>query len=111
MRYIYQRVKSPIVKFNKKREVFKDSQLEDIIQVYVEFAEELNKYQMQKFRLWIKKVDDEASEFLKNNILAKDEVTGMYKVNFKNDFRILIAEAKYIDRMIPTSEKKKSSML
>ena len=66
---------------------------------------------MQKFRLWIKKVDDEASEFLKNNILAKDETTGMYKVNFKNDFRILISEAKYIDRMIPTSDKKKSNML
>lgn len=111
-RYIYQRVKSPILKFLTKREVFEDENLlEEVISEYVEFAERLNAFQLKKFESWVKKVDEEAPNFLKNNILAVSETTGEYYVNFRNDFRVLINEAKYLDRMVPNVDKKKKSML
>lgn len=110
-RSIYQRVKSPILKFNKKKEAFDKKQLDDIIEEYLSFADQLTKYQLEKFDLWVKKVEEEAPKFLKNNILAVDLETGKYVVNFKNDFRVLISEAKYLDRMLPTSDKRREIFL
>jgi hypothetical protein len=69
------------------------------------FAKQLDAYQAEKFKSWSKKVGEQASEFLKNSILAKNS-QGEYYVNFLSEFKVLISEAKYLDRMVPKVSKR-----
>lgn len=42
---------------------------------------------------------------MKNSILAKND-EGEYYVNFLSEFKVLISEAKYLDRMVPKVSKR-----
>lgn len=56
---------------------------------------EIDKYQQQKYAQWSTDIMNRAMLFLKEKILIRtDENT--YAVNFKEDFKVLIQEAKQL---------------
>ena len=59
---------------------------------------EIDKYQQQKYAQWSANIMERAMQFLKEKILIK---TGenTYAVNFKEDFKVLIQEAKQLEKM------------
>ena len=103
---IFHRIKAPIVKFLTKADIFDQETLGNVKAEYLKFAKELDAYEDEKFKEWSKKVGEQATEFLKNSILGGGENGEKYYVNFLKDFKILIAEAKYLDRITPKVSKR-----
>ena len=102
---IYHRIKAPIAKFLTRADVFDNDKLTLIKAEYLSFAKEVEAYWEDKFKSWNKKIEEEASEFLKNQILAKN-ASGEYYVNFRSEFKVLISEAKYLDRTMTNVSKR-----
>lgn len=93
-----QRIKGPIIKFHKNEEIFDQVQYASIKQEYLTLIKEIDAYREGKFNEWVSKIIDKAMGFLKMKILEKDE-NGFYRVNFKEDFKVLIKETKQLDKM------------
>jgi dynein heavy chain len=97
---IMQRIKSPMVKFNRNSEIFEKDKAfyENVRADYLRIIKEIDLYQMNKFREWEEKNLEKALGFLKAKILEK---TGphQYRVNFSDDFRVLIKETKQLEKM------------
>ena len=64
----------------------------------MDLVKEIDKYQQQKYAEWSANIMERAMQFLKEKILIK---TGenTYEVNFKEDFKVLIQEAKQLEKM------------
>ena len=60
---------------------------------YKNLAKTIDHYQRDKFTEWQDKITDKAMGFLKNKILEKRE-ENVYLVNFSDEFKVLIKEAK-----------------
>jgi hypothetical protein len=73
----------------------------DVAKGYVELAKQLTEdYEGKKFADWTKVKSDEAIRKLKNPILAEEvKGQGKYKVNFDPNLRVIIREAKFLDRI------------
>ena len=95
---LIQRMKSPIVKFHKNEDKFEKDVYEEVKGKYLELVKEIDKYQQQKYAQWSANIMERAMQFLKEKILIK---TGenTYAVNFKEDFKVLIQEAKQLEKM------------
>lgn len=88
-------MKSPIVKFHKNEDKFDKQAYEEVKTKYLELVKEIDKYQQQKYAQWSADIMNRAMIFLKEKILIQ---TGEneYAVNFKEDFKVLIQEAKQL---------------
>jgi dynein heavy chain len=107
-RSIFQRIKTPMVRFHTKESVWNKVQFEEVKKEYVDFAKRLDEYQLSKFKAWEKVVNDKAPEYLKNPVLTKEigrDGEAIYTVNFHSDFRVIMSEAKYLDRMMSNVSK------
>ena len=58
-------------------------------------VKEIDNYQQQKYVQWSSNIMDRAMMFLKEKILIKTD-ENKYVVNFKEDFKVLIQEAKQL---------------
>jgi len=98
-RAIYYRIKRPILKFKQKEQALKEPPdlFPNIKKEYLEVANMIYVYQKEKFSEWSDKIIERAMSYLKNCILDKKD--GKYLVNFPEDFKILIKEAKSLEKM------------
>ena len=108
---IMRRVKAPIVRFVEKESTMFERlkpELDRCKEEYKQFFDELDRFQEREYKNWSVNVNELASSFLKIPILSKTETEGevVYSVNFPTRFRVLINEAKYLDRMVPNVAKK-----
>jgi len=126
-RSIFNRIQQPILKFmTKEREEEKDKDKEkgfdpelfaNVKNEYKKLAQEIDEYQDSRYKEWKKDIIERAMNFLNQKILIryKDKSKGTYylkqgdkvkerffyryKVNFDDEFRILIKEVKYLEKM------------
>lgn len=106
-RSIFHRIKRPMMKFLTKEEslnkgLIKDSNEGDEFKnqknEYKNLAKAIDEYQKQKYREWSDKIMEKAMNFLKEKILEKvDEFH--YRVNFSDEFKVLIKEARHLEKM------------
>ena len=99
-RSIIMRVKTPIDRFKTKSAILTGSPLgKEVAKTYVNMAKDMTeRYEGNKFTSWKKVKSDEAIRLLKSPILATvDKQT--YKVNFDPNLRVIIREAKFLDRI------------
>lgn len=92
------RMKGPIVKFNKNEDKFEKELFEETKKEYLELIKEIDLYQQSKYASWSSGIMERAMLFLKEKILVKAG-ENRYEVNFKDEFRILIQEAKQLEKM------------
>ena len=96
---IYARIKRPMMKFYKKDKMLQSDKGISLCDKYVKFIrEDLEDYEEQKFQAWSDENKKIAIELLKNNILLKTNES-KYVVNFSYKLKMLIKEAKYLDRI------------
>lgn len=101
-RSIITRVKTPIDRFKTKSQILTGSATgKEVAKGYVDLAKQLTEdYEGKKFADWTKVKSDEAIRKLKNPILAEEvKGQGKYKVNFDPNLRVIIREAKFLDRI------------
>ena len=110
---ILRRIKAPIVKFMEKEERLREDEFGKIKEDYKQFFDELDNYQDVVYKKWASTANETATNNLKIPILSKIEVKEkdtvvdvFFSVNFPTEFRVLINEAKYLDRMVPNVAKK-----
>ena len=97
-----QRIKGPILKFQSKSDTLEPGQFKEIKNEYRDLAAQLDKYQTEKFKEWSDKITERAMQFLKQKILeCKKDNKGnkIFEVNFSDEFKILIKEAKHLEKM------------
>jgi len=97
-RAIFYRIKNPILRFQTRQEVWDVVEIKEIREEYKTFAKELDAYEKSRYEEWVNKINDKAMNFLKKKILLK-KGQNQFEVNFSNEFRVLINEAKYLDKM------------
>ena len=102
-RSIITRVKTPIDKFKTKpQHLTKDATGKEIAKSYVELAKKLTEeYEGKRFDSWTRNQSPAAITYLKQFILKNvgDEKNVKYKVNFDPNLRVIIREAKFLDRI------------
>jgi dynein heavy chain, axonemal len=97
-RSIFYRIKRSIIKFLTKEDTLDKDYFQLIKKEYKELAKMIDHFQKEKFTEWNDRIIDKAMGFLKKEILMKvDEHT--YHVNFSDEFKILIKEAKQLEKM------------
>lgn len=99
-RSIITRVKTPIDRFKTKPMILTNSSDgRDVAKMYVDLAKMLTEdYEGKRFETWTKAKSLEAIQYLKKSILASD-AQGAYRVNFDPNLRVIIREAKFLDRI------------
>lgn len=97
-RAIFYRIKTPILRFLTRSDVWDQNEFKNVKDEYKRFAKELDAYEKFRYEEWEKKITDKALNFLKKKILIK-KGHNQYEVNFSTEFRVLISEAKYLDKM------------
>lgn len=70
----------------------------DIKNQYKTLAKTIDYYQRDKFQEWQDKITDKAMIFLKNKIIKRVDDC-VYEVDFSDEFKILIKEAKQLEKM------------
>jgi dynein heavy chain len=102
-RSIITRIKTPIDKFKTKPEMLVEIDAGvDSAKQYVRIAKMLTEvHEADLFRTWKDKNVSEAIAMLKNPILTKisDGDNKRYKVNFNPKLKVIIREAKFLDRI------------
>lgn len=98
-RSIITRVKSPIDKFKTKAAILTNSPTgKEVAKMYVDLAKLLTEdYEGKKFDQWTTKMSPDAIKYLKLPIVLKNG--NDYKVNFNPNLRVIIREAKFLDRI------------
>lgn len=97
-RSIFYRIKRSIIKFLTKEDTLDKDYFQLIKKEYKELAKMIDQFQKEKFQEWNDRIIDKAMGFLKKEILYKvDDNT--YHVNFSDEFKILIKEAKQLEKM------------
>ena len=99
-RSIITRVKTPIDKFKTRPTILTNSQNgREVAKMYVDLAKKLTEdYEGARFTTWTKQKSPEAITYLKKSILEKGP-GDVYKVNFDPNLRVIIREAKFLDRI------------
>lgn len=102
-RSIITRIKTPIDKFKTKPEILVE-QPEGVesAKQYVRIAKMLTEvHEADLFKVWKEKNVSEAIEYLKRPILVKtgEAENKKYKVNFNPKLKVIIREAKFLDRI------------
>lgn len=102
-RSIITRIKTPIDKFKTKPEILVDNEEGvDSAKQYVRIAKKLTEvHEAELFRKWKDTNVGEAISFLKQPILTKigEGDNKRYKVNFNPKLKVIIREAKFLDRI------------
>lgn len=101
-RSIMGRIKAPIQKFKNKSDRLSTKTFREVACRYVKLAKELDKnYEQQIFAEWEAENTDKAIKLLKENILKRVKVGENvdYEVNFAPDLKVIIREAKFLDRI------------
>ena len=102
-RSIITRIKTPIDKFTSKPEILTEIQAgQQAAKNYVRIAKELTEqYEAKKFSQWKDDNTKEAISMLSSNILRCGEADGTtwFKVNFNPKLKVIIREAKFLDRI------------
>lgn len=95
---IFNRIKRPILKFLTKEETLDKQFFQDIKNEYKNLAKTIDQYQKDKFKDWNDRITERAMVFLKEKILEKVDDCH-YRVNFSDEFKVLIKEAKQFEKM------------
>lgn len=102
-RSIITRVKNPIDKFKTKASILTNTATgKEVAKSYVDLAKLLTEdYEGKKFQKWTDAMSTLAIQYLKKSILEKISANGKecYKVNFDPNLRVIIREAKFLDRI------------
>ena len=103
-RSIITRIKTPIDKFTTKPEILTELPAgREAAKNYVRIAKELTEnYEAVKFNDWKAKNTVEAIDMLHKNILRIEtdaDGNNVYKVNFNPKLKVIIREAKFLDRI------------
>ena len=96
-RSIFSRIQHPMLKFLTKPDLDQD-EFRKIKNEYKEVAKAIDEYQSQKYVEWSENILIKAMEFLKKKILTRNG-SCKYTVNFSDEFRVLIKEVKYLEKM------------
>jgi dynein heavy chain len=109
---ILKRIKAPMVKFmgnstgpGSQNSFTKSEEFQEIATEYKRFFNELDEYQDTIFNKWKKSINDSTNDLLTKTILKKG-TKSEFEVNLPTDFRVLLNEAKYLDRMVPNVPKR-----
>jgi dynein heavy chain len=97
-REIMHRIKTPILKFIKRSEEWNPEEMKLVKEEYKGFAKQLDAYEKEKLDGWVRNANERAIRFLKEKILVQK---GKYSfvVNFPEEFKVLINEAKHLDSL------------
>ena len=101
-RSIMGRIKAPIKKFKTKADQLMTKTFKEVALNYVTLAKSLDKgYEQIIFENWRKDNTEKAIELLKKNILDKKKVGDqvIYSVQFDPQLKVIIREAKFLDRI------------
>lgn len=104
-RSIMGRIKAPIKKFKSKSDQINkiSDTFSKVAHKYVVLAKELDQgYEYEIFNKWKSTNTDAAISYLKYSILTYDEKetdNKVYKVNFAPQLKVIIREAKFLDRI------------
>jgi len=101
-RSIMGRIKAPIRKFKSKADKLQTKTFKSVALEYVTLAKDLDKnYEQQIFEKWQKENTEKAIELLKKNILDRKKVSDnmVYTVQFDPLLKVIIREAKFLDRI------------
>jgi len=101
-RSIMGRIKAPIKKFKTKADQLMIQKFKDVAFKYVHLAKELDKnHEEIIYNTWTRENTGEAIELLQEHILTKtgDGDSVDYKVNFAPQLKVIIREAKFLDRI------------
>jgi len=102
-RSIMGRIKAPIKKFKNKSDQLMSPTFSKVAFKYVKLAKELDQgYEQEIFNKWSDKNTDEAINKLNKSILSKDEKdpeNKVYFVNFAPELKVIIREAKFLERI------------
>ena len=101
-RSIITRVRTPIDKFKTKPTILTGSATgREVAKMYVDLAKKLTEdYEGRRFDHWTRTKSPDAIGYLRKSILARgDGPSGTYKVNFDPNLRVIIREAKFLDRI------------
>lgn len=100
-RSILQRVMIPMHYFKQKEENFDETSWKNAKEQYKKFYDEVESFDKIEFEDWRKNITQLSNEFLSNLILKEvvaEDGTPTFAINFSHKFRVLISEAKYLDR-------------
>lgn len=106
-RSIMGRIKGPISKFRNKSDQLMTNVFKDVAYKYVALAKKLDKdYEQKIFETWKRENTDKAIEYLggkDRHILSRTpkvkDQDQTYEVNFARELRVIIREAKFLDRI------------
>lgn len=105
-RSIITRIKTPIDKFKTKLEILKQDSGIEATKKYVKLAKHLTEeHEQQIFDTWKKENTKNAIQMLKSHILSSHIISTpngtekVYKVNFNPELKVIIREAKFLDRI------------
>jgi dynein heavy chain len=103
-RSIITRVKTPIEKFKSKPAMLTTQPKgKQVAKQYVQLAKKLtDEYESKKYSQQMQAMTQDAIQFLKGNILTEVTVPGgikTFKVNFNPKLKVIIREAKFLDRI------------
>jgi len=97
-RSIMNRIKGPIFKFKTKEGLLTKDEGPEVTKKYITLSKQLDvEYEEKIFTAWNSKNTDYAISDLKENILKIQD--GKYLVNFSNRLKVIIREAKFLDRI------------
>lgn len=85
------------MKFLTKSDVFDKEVFEAQKKKYLDLAKDIDEYTKRQFTDWQKEIMGLATENLKQKILTPEG--GKYRVNFSEQFKLLIKEAKHLEKM------------
>ena len=101
-RSIMGRIRAPIFKFKTYENLLQKDNGKLVSKKYVALARDLDRnYEAQIYEKWQRDNTEYAISLLKNKILTKieDGENRSYEVNFAPDLKVIIREAKYLDRI------------
>jgi dynein heavy chain len=97
-RSIMNRIKAPIFKFKTKEGMLTQGDGIPVTKSYINLSKQLDvEYEEKIFSAWNSKNTDYAIADLNQNILKS--VDGKYQVSFSNRLKVIIREAKFLDRI------------
>jgi dynein heavy chain len=109
---ILKRIKAPMVLFMGKNagpgsqnSFTKSEEFQETASNYKRFFNELDEYQESIFNKWKKNINDSSNDLLSTTILKRG-TKQEFEVNLPTYFRVLLNEAKYLDRMVNNVPKK-----
>lgn len=99
-RSIMGRIKSPIYKFKTEQGLLASAIGKEVTLKYIALAKQLDReHETSIFTIWQRLNTDRAIQLLQYFILNKDEVNQVYSVNFAPELKVIIREAKFLDRI------------